>query len=88
MSGNSGMVHLAEINLALPILNVAAYWKSSNTEAFAKKRNCLGYLQTTLMMGEGVGLRIYMRYCLKKTKAKGSFETSGIFLNLNSLLLM
>ena len=29
-------------------------------------RKCLRYLQTTLIMGGGgIGLRIYVRYCLK-----------------------
>ena len=32
------------------LLNVAAYWKSCNTEV---PRNCLRYLQTTLIMDEG-----------------------------------
>ena len=31
------MVHFAKINQALPLLNVAGYWKSSNTEAFVEK---------------------------------------------------
>ena len=45
-----------------PRLNVAAYWQSSNT-AKRVPRNCLRYLETTLIMGEGIGLRIYVKYC-------------------------
>ena len=39
ISGNSGIVHFAEINQAAhpPLLNVAVYWQSSNTEACVKK---------------------------------------------------
>ena len=44
------------------LLNVAAYWKSSNTEACAKN---LPHI-LALKIGEGIGLRIYVRYSLNK----------------------
>ena len=37
-------------------------------------RNCLRHFQATLITGEGIGLRIYVRYCLKKSiKSKRAF---------------
>ena len=46
----------------LPLLNVAGYWKNSNTEACVEKlsqilANNIGH------GGGGIGLRIYVRYC-------------------------
>ena len=41
-----------------PLLNVAASWKSSNSEACAK--NCLRYMQTTLIMGGGGSVSEFM----------------------------
>ena len=59
------MVHFAEINLGLPLLNVAEYWKSSNTEACAQKLSQI--LASNIDHGgRAIGLRIYVRYCLKK----------------------
>ena len=60
--GNSGMVHFEEINQTLPLLNVAAYWKSSNTEACTKK------LSQTLLNnidngGVGTWSQNLWRYC-------------------------
>ena len=62
---NSGMVYFAEIKLPSPLLNVAAHWKSSNTEACAK--NLSQILASNTDNGEQeIGLRIFVRYCLKK----------------------
>ena len=52
-------------SVPFPLLNVTAYCKSSNSEACAKK------LSQTLANniengGRGIGIRIYVRYCLKK----------------------
>ena len=61
------MVLFAEINQAPPpyLLNVATYWKSSNSEGSAKKQSQI--LATNIDNGwTGIGLRIYVRYCLKK----------------------
>ena len=45
-----------------PILNVAAFWKSSNTETCAKKLPQI--LANNIDNGERrIGLRIYVRYC-------------------------
>ena len=44
------------------LLNVATYWKSSDTEACAKN---LPHM-LALKVGEGIGLRIYVRYSLNK----------------------
>ena len=45
-----------------PVLNVAVYWKSSNTEACAKKLpQILG--NNIDNGGRGIALRIYVRYC-------------------------
>ena len=45
-----------------PLLNVAVYWKSSNTKACA---NRLSQILTNNIdnRGRGIGLRIYVRYC-------------------------
>ena len=61
ISGNSRIVHFAEIYQAVPppysmlhhIVRVATVKLAS--------RNCLRYLQTTLIMREEDGLRIYVR---------------------------
>ena len=59
------MVNLTEINqapFALP--NVAVYWQSSNTEAYAKKLSQI--LANNIDEGEKkIGHRIDVRYCLK-----------------------
>ena len=65
------------------MLNLAAYWKSSNTETCAKKlsqifanNNNNGY-----NWRQDIGLRIYMRIYLKnKWKVKGGLKQPGIFL--------
>ena len=53
-------------------------------------RNCLWYLQTTSIMGErGVGLRIYVRYCLKNwMKNKKGLEKTCHFFSLSPLFWM
>ena len=48
-----------------PLLNLAAYWKSSNSEACAKKLSQI-LANNIDTGGRGFGLRIYVRYCLKK----------------------
>ena len=57
------MVHFAEINQAPPpLLNVAVYWQSSDTETCVKKMSQV--LGTNIDNGgRGIGLRIYVRYC-------------------------
>ena len=45
-----------------PLLNVAAYWHSSNTEACAKKLSQI-LANNIDNEGRGIGLRIYVRYC-------------------------
>ena len=48
-----------------PLLKVAAYWQSSNTKACTKKLSQI--FANNIDNGErGIGLRIYVRYCLKK----------------------
>ena len=61
--GNSGMVYFAEIKLPpSPLLNVAAHWKSSNTEVCAK--NLFQILaDNTNNGGRWIRLRIYAKYC-------------------------
>ena len=57
------MVHFAEINQApSPLLKVAVYWQSCDTETCAKKPSQI--LSNNINNGgRGVGLRIYVRYC-------------------------
>ena len=44
------------------LLNVAAYWQSSNTETYAKK--LFKILENNIdSEGNGIDLRIYVRYC-------------------------
>ena len=52
-------------------------------------RNCLRYLQTTLIMRCGeIGLRIYVRYCLKKSmKTKREFAKTWHFFYLKPTIL-
>ena len=45
-----------------PLLNVAAYWQSSDTEACAKKLSQIP-ANNVDNGGRGIGLRIYVRYC-------------------------
>ena len=55
------MALFAEINRPLP----PAYWQSSNTEACAKKLSQI--LPNNIdNVGRVIGLRIYVRYCLKE----------------------
>ena len=45
-----------------PLLNIAAHWQSSNTEACAKKLSQI--LTNKIDNGaRGIGLKIYLRYC-------------------------
>ena len=48
-----------------PLLNVAAYWQGSYTEACANKLSQI-LANNIDHGGRGIGLRIYVRYCLKK----------------------
>ena len=45
-----------------PLLNVAAYWQSSDTKACAKK---LSHILANKINhgGRGIGLRVYVRHC-------------------------
>ena len=45
-----------------PLFHVAAYWKSSNSEACAKKRSQI-LANNIDNGGRGIGLRICVRYC-------------------------
>ena len=45
-----------------PLLNVAEYWKSSNTETCAKTLSQI-FANNIDNRGRGIGLRIYVRYC-------------------------
>ena len=57
------MVHFVEIiQVPSPLLRVTAYWKSSNTEACAKKLSHLLAINID-NGGRGIGLRIYVSYC-------------------------
>ena len=58
------MVHFAEINQGPPLLNVAGYWKCSNIGACAGKPSQI-FANNIDYVGTGIGLRIYVRYCLK-----------------------
>ena len=61
-----------------PLLNVVVYWKSSNTEACAKKLSQI--LANNIDNGvRGIGLRIYVRYCsLVKILQSCYFNIFGI----------
>ena len=57
------MVHLAEINQAPSPYSMLQHIGRVATLKLVP-RNCLRYLQTTLIIGgKGIGLRIYVRYC-------------------------
>ena len=59
------MVHFAEINQAPPPYSMFHNWKSSNNEACTK--NLSQILANDIdNRGRAIGLRIYVRYCLKK----------------------
>ena len=59
---------------SLPLINDAACWNCSNTEACAKKWSRI-LANNTDNGRRGIGLRIYVRYCLKKwMKNKSWFE--------------
>ena len=64
-----------------PLLNVAAYWQSGDTEACAKKLSQI-LVNNTDNGGRGIGHRIYMRYCGFKKKShsfsKSLNETHGV----------
>ena len=53
---------------SFPLLNVAAYWKSSNSEACAKKLSPI-LANDIDNGGRGIGLRIYVRYCRSRISA-------------------
>ena len=59
------MVHLAEINQAPSPTQCCIYLQSSSTEASAKKLSEI-LADNIDNAGRGTGLRIYVRYCLKK----------------------
>ena len=50
-----------------PLLNVAVYWQSSNTETCVKKLPQI-LANNIDNGGRGIGLRIYVRYCRYGTK--------------------
>ena len=50
-----------------PLLNVAVYWQSSNTEACAKKLSQI-IANNIDNGGREIGLRIYVRYCIIVTR--------------------
>ena len=60
------MVHFAEINQVLTLLlNFAVIGRVATPTLVA--RNCLRYLQATLIKGGvEIGLIIYVRHCLKR----------------------
>ena len=61
------MVHFAEINQTPPLLNAAGYCKSSNIEACVEKLSQIPANNIDHWGGGGgIGLRTYVRYCLKK----------------------
>ena len=64
-----------------PLLNVAVYWQSSDTETFVTKLSQI-LANNIDNGGRGIGLRIYVRYCLKKlVKNKRGFgKTRQFFL--------
>ena len=69
-------------------LNVAGYWKSSNTKACAKKLSLI-LANNIDHGGKGVGFRIYVRYCLKNwMKNKKGLEKTWHFFSLSPLFWM
>ena len=72
-----------------PLLNVVVCWQSSNTKACAKKLSQI-LANNIDNGGRGIGLRIYVRYCLKnwKKNKKGFGKKLAFFFILNSLFLM
>ena len=66
MHGNSGMVYFAKINQVLSPYSMLQHIGRVATPKLMPL-NFLRYLQTTLIMGRNrIGLRLYVRYCLKK----------------------
>ena len=90
------MLHFAEINQASSPYSMLQDIGRVATPNLVP-RNCLRYLQTTLIMGEGglvsefmwgIGLGIYVRYCLKKSmKNKGRFGKTWNFFYLKPTIL-
>ena len=77
--GNSGMVHFPEINQALSPYPMLQH--IGNTETCAKELSKI--LADNIDDGErGFGLRIYVRYCLKKQMK----NIKGVWKNLAFLL--
>ena len=54
-----------------PLLNVAVYWQSSDTETCAKKLSQI-LANNIDNGGRGIGLRIYVRYCGFRTHSSKS----------------
>ena len=62
---NSEMVHFAETNQAPSAYSILQHIYRIATSKLLS-RSCLRYLQAALIMrGKGIGLRIYVTYCLK-----------------------
>ena len=82
------MIHFAGVNQAPSPYSMLQYIARVATPKLVS-RNCLRYLQTSLIMGGGGLVTEFMTYCLKKiVKTKGRLEKPGIFFSLNSLFLM
>ena len=82
------MVHFAEINQGpSPYSFFTAYWKSSNTKACVK--NLSHILASNIDNGgKEIGLKIYVRYCLKKQmKNKRRFRKTWHFFKLKLVIL-
>ena len=89
ISWNSGIVHFCRNKLGpSPLLNVAQYWKSSNTEACAKKLSQI--LANNIDIGVGGLVSEFMLGIVQKNewKIKSGLEKPSIFFSLNSLFLM
>ena len=89
MYGNSWIVLFAELNQA-PSLYLMLQHVGRVATPKLVPRNCLRYLQTTLIMGGRIiGLRIFVRYCLKKEmKNKRRFGKTWHFFSSNGLFLI
>ena len=88
ISENSVMAHFAEIN-QVPSPDSMLQYIGRVTTPKIVPRNCLRYLQTTMIMGEGDGSQNLHEVLSKKiNEKKGGWENPGIFFSLNSLFLM
>ena len=82
------MVHFAEINqVPSPYSIFTTYWKSSNTKACVK--NLSRILASNIDNGgKEIGLKSYVRYCLKKQmKNKRGFRKTWHFFKLQLVIL-